>query len=351
MKKAVAAIGIGVLASGCVEKEKIVTIPDAENILFTEQGSLLISGGKTLFQVEQKFNQDGTSYYEAEDLFKDRERDCAFGGLTQSGEWVFAVCKEIYFAWKGWTFGLVQDTHLYAARDTKDHLQFTALDEGLANDPMDEMLIPNGMATTPNGDLAIADENFFAQSSVGRIKLDYSNGTPRFVSFEADWVGAEHGVESPNGVRVTDNTMYVSDTNKVRQFHFDSNGEVPLLFTNENGDEISNLPDDNVFYTGGIVIDDIMPYCGGIAVTHFLESKLVFQSASGKQYKTLPFSFESPSALAIGEGQGFTGTDLMVTEKGVLLETGSNIGNRLSRVPMDVDLQDPLTCAAINEME
>jgi hypothetical protein len=349
MKKAIAAVGVALLVSGCIEKEKIVKIPDAENILFTEQGSLLISGGKSLFQVEQKFNEDGSSYYQAHDLYPDR--DCAFGGIAQSGEWVFAVCKEIYVAWKGWTFGVVQDTHLFAAKDSKDLMHFQALDKDLSNDPLDSMVIPNGMDFSPSGDLIIADEDFFSDSSVGRIKLDYSGDFPKFSSFEADFIDTDYGISSPNGVQIEGNMLYVSDKNTVRRFHFDENGEVPLLFTNEHGEEVSNLPDDNLFYTGGIIVDDIMPYCGGIAVTHYLESKLVFQSASGEQYKTLPFSFESPTALAIGKGQGFDGNDLMVTEKGVLLETGSDIGNRLSRVPMDVDLHDPLTCQAINEME
>ena len=349
MKQAVAALGIALLVSGCVEKEKVVTIPDAENILFTEKGQLLVSGGKSLYQIEQKFNEDGSSYYEDYDLYPDK--DCSFGGIAQSGEWVFAVCKEVYLKWKGWTFGVVQDTHLLAAKDSNERLQFKALDEDLNNDPMDDMLIPNGMAFSPNGDLLIADENFFAPSSVGRIKLDYSGDSPQMASFEADWLDIEYGIESPNGVKVEGDTLYVSDKNTVRKFHFDSNGDVPLIFTNQQGNEVSNLPDDNLLYTGGIVIDDIMPYCGGIAVTHFIESKIVFQSESGEKYKTLPLSFQSPSALAVGNGQGFAGTDLMVTEKGVLLETGSDIGNRLSRVPMEVDLHDPLTCQAIKEME
>ncbi len=349
MKQAIAAISIALLVSGCIEKEKIVKVPDAENILFTEQGSLLISGGKSLFQVEQKFNDDGTTYYESHDLYPDS--DCAFGGLTQSGEWVFAVCKEIYIAWKGWTFGVVQDTHLLAARDSEARLQFKALDENLANDPLDAMLIPNGMDASPTGDLIIADTNFFAPSSVGRIHIDYSGEYPQIESFEADWLGSEYGFVTPNGVQVEGDILYVSDTNHVRRFHFDLHGEVPLLFSNAQGQQVSNLPDDNLFYTGGVIIDDIMPYCGGIAVTHFVESKLVFQSASGEKYKTLPFSFEAPTALAVGNGQGFNGTDLMVTEKGVMFETSSNIGNRLSRVPMDVDLHEPLTCQAINEME
>ena len=275
---------------------------------------------------------------------------CAFGGIAQSGEWVFTVCKEIYLEWKGWTLRTVQDTHLLAANLNKRPIEFKALDEGLENDPMDAMVIPNGIGFAPTGELIIADTDFFAPSTVGRITLDYSGINPKVAHFEADWLGSEYGFQTPNGVRVDGDTLYISDTNKVRRFFFNEAGEVPLLYTNSAGQEVSNLPDDNEFYSGGLIVDDIMPYCGGIAVTHFIESKLVFQSAAGEKYQTTPFGFEAPTALAIGQGQGFDGNDLMVTEKGILLETLSSIGNRLSRIPMDFDLSDPLTCEALKDL-
>ena len=337
------------LITGCIEKEKIVTIPDAENILFTTQGKLLISGGTNIFQVTAKVNEDGTTSYEEDPVYFG-DRKCAFGGIAQSGNWAFSVCKELYLEWKGWTLRTVQDTHLLAAKLNESPIVFKALDVDLENDPMDSMFIPNGMGFAPTGELIIADTNFFAPSTVGRITLDYSGDYPTVASFDSDWLGSEYGFESPNGVRVEGNTMYISDANKVRRLFFNEAGEVPLLFNNANGEEVSNLPDDNEFYTGGVIVDDIMPYCGGIAVTHFVESKLVFQNEEGEKYYTLPFSFEAPTALAIGQGEGFNGNDLMVTEKGVVLETTSSIGNRLIRVPMDFDLSDPLTCEALSNL-
>ena len=347
--KPLACVGAALLISGCIEKEKIATVPDAENILFTTQGDLLVTGGQNIYQLEQLSNDDGSTYFDPKSVYSGDK--CSFAGIAQSGDWAFAVCKEMYFEWKGFTFRFVQDTHLLAADLTEESINFVALDTGLENDPMDAMVIPNGLAFAPTGELLIADENFFAQSSVGRITLDYSGDYPKVVQFEADWLGSDYGVESPNGVRVSGAELYVSDKNRVRRFHFNEAGEIPLLFTNSAGDEVSNLPDDNIFYTGSVIIDDIMPYCGGIAVTHFLEGQLVYQNAVGEKYSTLPFSFDSPSALAIGQGPFFNGNDLIVTEKGVLLEHNSDIGNQLTRVPMDFDLSDPLTCVALNNLD
>jgi len=347
--KPLAGVCAALLISGCIEKEKIVTIPDAENLLFTSQGDLLVSGGKSIYQVSSQTESDGSTSYTRTSVY-DGNR-CSFGGIAQQGDWVFSVCKEVYFIWKGFTFKLVQDTHLLAANLNERPLNFKALDKGLEHDPLDAMIIPNGIAFAPTGELIIADTNFFAQSDVGRITLDYSGDLPHVAQFEADWLGSEYGFESPNGPRIIGDTLYISDGNKVRRLEFDESGEIPLLFTNAEGNEVSNLPDDNLFYTGGVIVDDILPYCDGIAVTQFLAGKLVFQDAQGEQYKTLPFSFESPSALAIGEGPMFEGSDLMVTEKGVILEFNSGIGNQLTRVAMDFDLSDPLTCEALKSLD
>jgi hypothetical protein len=347
--KPLAGVCAALLMSGCIEKEKIVTIPDAENLLFTSQGDLLVNGGKSIYQVISQTNSDGSTTYSRASVYEGAK--CSFGGIAQQGDWVFSVCKEMYFKWKGFTFKLVQDTHLLAANLNERPLNFQALDQGLEHDPLDAMTIPNGIAFSPTGALIIADTNFFAQSNVGRITLDYSGNLPQVAQFEPNWLGSEYGFETPNGPRVVGDTLYISDANKVRRLVFNEAGEIPLLFTNAGGDEVSNLPDDNLFYTGGVIVDDILPYCDGIAVTQFLAGTLVYQDAQGGRYKTLPFSFDSPSALAIGEGPMFDGSDLMVTEKGVILEFNSGIGNQLSRVPMDFDLSEPLTCEALKSLD
>tara|TARA_R110001592_G_scaffold248308_1_gene510600 strand:+ start:77279 stop:77563 length:285 start_codon:yes stop_codon:yes gene_type:complete len=93
-----------------------------------------------------------------------------------------------------------------------------------------------------------------------------------------------------------------------------------------------------------------MPYCGGIAVTHFVEGQLVYQSATGEKFATPPLSFKFPSSLAFGKGNDYAGDELFVTEKGVLREMATNYGNQLTKVDMDFDLGNPNTCQAINEL-
>lgn len=338
------------LMSACIEKEKITTIPDAENILITTEGKLLVTGGKSIYQINKTVDHSGNTEFQRIDLFP--QENCSFTGIAQHNNWVFTSCQQLKLEWKGWTFKLWQDKQLLAADTSKPSLEFKPVVPVIGNDdPIDTLALPNGLAFSPKGDLLVADYDLFSASGVAKISLDYTNEIPRIAQFEKNWLGPETGLQSANGVRVANNQLYVSDNNKVRRFNFDDTGAIPPLFYNQDGDEISNLPDDTVFYSGNLIIDDIMPYCGGIAVTHFVEGQIVYQANNGEKYASAPLSFEFPSALAHGDGQIFSGNELLVTEKGILQEMNTSIGNQLSVVDLGFDLTDPDTCAAINTLD
>lgn len=269
--------------------------------------------------------------------------------MAQYGDWVFSTCQQTKFEWKGWTFRLWQDSHLLAANIKNEKLNFKIISKE-TDDPLDKLSLPNGLAFTPDGKLLMADSNFIGPSGVARISLDFNGEYPTIIQVEQNWLADEYGIDTPNGVRVSDNNLYVSNNNVLRKLTFNENSEIPLVFFNAEGEEISNLPDDTVFYKGNFIIDDFMPYCDGIAVTHFIEGQLVYQTATGEKYSTLPLSFEFPSALAHGNGQKFAGDSLFVTEKGILRELNSSVGNRVSRINMEFDLSNPLTCQAIKEL-
>jgi len=67
--KPLAYIGAALLVSGCIEKEKIAKVPDAENILFTTQGQLFVSGGTNIYQVKATENSDGTTSYKEDPVY------------------------------------------------------------------------------------------------------------------------------------------------------------------------------------------------------------------------------------------------------------------------------------------
>ncbi|MBK8970044.1 MAG: hypothetical protein IPM37_01250 [Hahellaceae bacterium] len=335
--------------TGCIEQETIAKVGDAENILFTSKGELLVTGGQSIYRMEITTNASGIKTYKPVRAYAGG--DCQFAGIAQHGDWVFTVCAKPYVKWQNLTFKLGIDTQLMAANLTHSGpTTFKRLDIDWASDPLDTLTIPNGLAFTPDGKLLIADENFFGQGSVGRITLDYSGQWPAITQFEKHWAGAEYGIKSSNGVKVTDNTVFISDGGKVRRLFLNDRHELEMTVILADGTLRSNDPQANVFYQGGLVIDDILPVCGGVALTQFIEGKLVYAAANGEVYQTPPLSFESPSSLAIGQGPHFKGDDLLITEKGLLLENNSKLGNRLTRVKLPVDLNDPLTCEALGDL-
>lgn len=60
------------LLSACIEKEKIATIPDAENLLITTDQRLLVTGGKSIYQIDQIKTPDNKIAYQTLDLFPPR---------------------------------------------------------------------------------------------------------------------------------------------------------------------------------------------------------------------------------------------------------------------------------------
>lgn len=340
------------LLTGCLDKEKIAFIGDAENILFTSYGDLLVTGGESIYRINKVSDAQGQAGYEAESVY--HGETCNFTGIAQKDNWAFTVCSKPYIRWQGWTFKAGMETWLMAA-DLEDGgndgegrtITFERINADEANNPFDGIVLPNGMAFTPDGKLLLADSNFTGQGSVGRITLDFSGPTPVVAHFEKDWLGADYGISTPNGVRVADNTVYISDSNTLRRIHLDSDHNAHQRFNDAEGNVVSNMDGDNVLYQGGLTIDDIMPYCGGVALTHFVEGRLVFVAPSGEDFPTAPLLFKSPSSLAIGQGPDFSGYDLLVTEKGILQDSDSSYGNQLTRVDAGMDLNDPASCAEI----
>jgi sugar lactone lactonase YvrE len=346
--KATALAGCVALTTGCVDKQTVTHVGDAENILFTTDGRLLVSGGKNIYQVTKSGDQ-----YQKQALYTDRygnEIKCNFTGIAQKDNWVFSSCVET--KWLVFT-----NNHLLAADLTAEQLKFSRISP-TKSDPYDSLFLPNGLAMSPTGDLLVADYNLFAASGIAKVTIDYSGSYPALSSVEKNVVGVNHGLSSPNGIRVTDDKLFVSDGNSVKRYQFDGAGNIPT-HVEKNGLTETN---ETIVWKGGLatIVDDIMPYCGGVALTSYLGGKLIYVKQSideeGNEtfveYKdTGALAFNSPSALAIGQAPLFSGYQLLVTEKGLLQETGSSFGNRLSVMEMPFDLNSQNACNIVASVD
>ncbi|HJV61479.1 MAG TPA: hypothetical protein VJ743_11080 [Albitalea sp.] len=335
------------LLGGCLEKDKIATIPDAENQLFTPDGRLIVTGGNGVFEIKRPGNG-----FVAESISAEVSGSCNYTGLAQIGDWIFTACQQRPQGLLG-----PVDNHLLAARVVSGQpLRFVQV-ERASPDPMDALAIPNGMAVTPDGHLLIADFNLFMAAGVARVALDFGGARPRVASFEAQWLAGTHDIYHPNGVRVNGNELFVSDLNAVKRYQFDAAGNVPFALATPDGRSVRN---EVLVYQGIDLLDDIQPQCGGLVISDYSGGRLVYMAPAGADSNGLPTyrmgsasglgSLQQPSSTQIGRAPLFAGDDLLVTEKGVLGDLSSSYGNKLSRVKMGVDLGTAAGCAAINAM-
>jgi len=330
------------ILTGCfLAKDKIVDIPNAENILISSDQRLIVSGGENIYQIEKEGDD-----YQAIELFDGLNKfsfwnvpkhGCQFNGIAQYQNFLLATCVSQHFL-------IFTNNHLLYADLNDAELKFEMItDYNNSREIFDQLAIPNGMAFAPDGALLVADQNFFADSGIARVELDYSSGKPVINSVEPDWVSPDNfDIHSVNGIRAEGDYFYFSDQNMVKRGRFDSTGQVQ---------EVITMWENALSYPLSL-LDDIMPYCGGVAMTDFITGQLHYVASYTDEhdvehfptlYSTLPFAYANPSSLAYGSLPELNiNTDqLLVTEKGNLLEGASNYGNRLISSPISLDLDDP----------
>ena len=332
------------LLSACLDKDKLASVPDAENQLFTPDGRLIVTGGDGVYEVKRS-----GSAFVAERIASDVP-GCNHTGLAQIGAWLFSPCQARPNGLLG-----AADNHLLAARVVAGQpLHFVEVDRGTP-DPMAQLSLPNGMAVSPDGRLLLADFNLLMTAGLARITVDVGGTHPRVTLFEANWLSWQHDVYHPNGVRVAGRELFVSEVNSVKRFQFDANGNVPLTQPAPGGRTVKN---EVLVFQGVTVVDDIQPLCGGVAVDDFAGGRLVYMAPTGPDSNGLPTyrqgvssslaSLQSPSSVQLGRAPMFSGRDILVTEKGLIGELTSDIGNKISRIKSSVDLSTAEGCATLN---
>lgn len=302
---------------GCGPRQTVVrNLGNAENSLFTPDGRLFISGSN-IWEIKQTGRA-----HQAVSLTD--EVDCQFTGMAQYRNHLFAVCY---------------------ADDNGDAWLMRA---ELTDNPVLEKIfqltgftIANGMAVDDGGHLYIADETMFnPKGKIVRLSLT-DDQIPQVVeSSRIVWLTAEEGAQSANGMAIIGDTLFFSNIDSTRQGGMftnikrtaiigDGHGPVETVFERTALRNSSFIDDFTSVEIQGQTYLVAADYLKGTVLT--VDAQGTGQSAP--LYETDPDKFAGPTSCIVGQGLGFDGQDLLVTEGGIVtIDPNSNFGNRLSTV-------------------
>lgn len=275
--------------SDCGEKTRLLTIPDAENLLFTPEGRLFVSGGRNVYEIHKT-----GELYSATPLFEGTDNFC---GLALRGPVLYA---------NGFS------GTLYAARLTSTPALQAIHSTGLS--------AANGLAAGPEGELYAVNGPLAFDPKIIRLRLDPAD--PMRVVEQSDWLSFAPGASFPNGVQVRGRELYFSES------------AVPVLGRIRkvaiNADGSAGTPED--FASLGTSLPDDFSVAGeGLLASYYSDGRIGLFGARGQLLaQTALNSFESPSQVRLGQPPLFSATDILVTEKGLLQENDSTVGNVLS---------------------
>ncbi len=281
------------VASTCGSKTRLVTIPDAENLLFMPAGRLFVSGGVNVYEI----TRSGDGSFSATPLLAG---SCNFTGLALRGEVLYANCF---------------DGRLYAARLTATPQMAAIHTLGLAS--------PNGLATGPDGELYVVNgpiaTNALPAPKIVRLRLDPAD--PLKVMEQTDWLVLNAAQSQPNGVQVQGRMLYFSESAAPQQ------GRISRVAINADGS--AGTP--AVLATFNSIPDDFSLVGEQLLASYFSGGQIALFNAAGALVSaTDAMSFESPSQVRVGQPPMFAPTDLLVTEKGLIGDNDSAVGNVLS---------------------
>lgn len=280
----------------CGSKQRLVDIPGAENLFFSDDGRLFVTGNENIYEV---LKVDGTLRAEARSAGS--TGGSGFGGMAQRGDTLYVT--------------MFDDGGLWAAR-LDEQPEFSLIHPlGLA--------MPNGMSDGPDGELYVVngplEPGLPPDPKV--VRLQFSSADAMQVVDQQDWL-ALPGYQ-PNGVARRERSLYITASRLLPP----SLGVLLRVDVDEGGDpsevhellEFTSIPDD-LSVAGDVLLLSFFSD-GAIAVVS-LQGELISRSASQ--------SFDSPSQLRVGRPPLFSSREIVVTEKGLLVPNGLPYGSALS---------------------
>ncbi len=276
------------VSDSCGERTVLLDIPGAENLTFSPDGRLFVSGGSGVFEITR--GADGqlrTTTISTETR--------GYTGLAVRGDVLYAISGD----------GRVWATQLTPTPQLQTIHQ------------MSGMCIANGTTLGADGNLYVVDEplNFCVPDP--KIKrLVISDADPLQIVSEEVWVqgsalgtlsfGVGNVLRFPNGLQSDGRQFFGTDGGSIYTVELQDDGQAgavtPIYFTVDVHDDLGLVPD-------------------GVLLADFLTGRISLISRDGELLQaTAPGTFTFPSSVRMGRPPLFEPTDILVTETGVLVD-------------------------------
>ncbi len=281
------------ISTSCGELFTIARIPDAENLLITPEGRVFVSGGDNVYEIGLE-----TSAFTADKLYIG---SCNFTGLAQLRNTLYGACAD----------GGLFAASLNAARPNLVRIHELA-----------GMGLPNGMTDGPDQCLYITDGplSTTALPSPQIVRVCPDASAPQVIASQEVWMNLLP--DAPNGITRVGYDFYLTDTTlagvqgRVRHIPMD------IDFQPEGIETI---------YSSNTILDDLSAYGESLLLTDYLTGTLLQINFSGEVIQEGAVgSHNSPSSVLAAGPPLFAEGDVLVTEKGLLGDTDSELGNRLT---------------------
>lgn len=284
------------LTTDCGIREVLVRVPEAENLIFSDDGRLFVSG-EELYEIMKK----GDGGFEAVVIPSEGTHSASLGGLAIRDGVLYMNDESERGLWAG-----------RLQRDMRMQKIYTH-----SGSPT-----PNGLAFGPDGALYSTSgplPDLSTLTSVTRLHLD---PVDPFKVLDAEKVFGLPQLPGANGLVLKGNTFYIvgylSDLPQLSAVHaFDvaSDGTVGPL---------RRIASSQGTYDDIEVIGNRL-----LVANNFLNSLLMFD-LDGEQLADSGPIFQGPTSLTWGRPPMFAPEDLVVAERGFLNESGSGYGDVLS---------------------
>ena len=285
MKKILALLGLLPLAVQAAVP-LLDGVQSAENQLLTQSGRWFVSGENGVF--EGHF--DGRAYSKQRltaRLLNGQAHQCYFLGMTERQGRLYTVCTD----------------NILNPLATKRLFVLNLADPGGELEEMfnpTDVVLPNGMATLPDGSLLLADSG--APLLPGKLLRLMVNAHG---AVDGQSVYYRYVLNKPNGLKVDGQRLYVSlnplayaGLSQLRRYTLGGAG-----------------PQDGVvLFSSWWFLDDFALSSDGVVVAEFLGNRVVHVSESGQLLREARVT--QPTSVQLWRGVGVPAGDVTVTERG-----------------------------------